>query len=117
VRLRRVAEAAGHRDLLARREVARADDRAVVDRVADHDVEARLRGGRADARGPAHVEVALRDLGAPQDVLLGGMRWIASRLGWSFHEKWVCASTMPGIRNAPAASTVVAPCTGRLRAP
>jgi hypothetical protein len=25
----------------------------------------------------------------------GGMRWIASRLGWSFHEKWVCASTMP----------------------
>ena len=47
----------------------------------------------------------------------GGMRWIASRLGWSFHEKWVCASTMPGIRNAPAPSTTVAPATGSGRAP
>ena len=45
------------------------------------------------------------------------MRWIASRLGWSFHEKWVCASTMPGIRKAPAPSTTCAPPTGTARTP
>ena len=45
------------------------------------------------------------------------MRWIASRPGWSFHEKWVCASTMPGIRNAPAPSTTRAPPTGAARTP
>jgi hypothetical protein len=37
----------------------------------DHDVEPRLGGGGADAAGPAHVEVAPGDLGAPEDVLLG----------------------------------------------
>jgi hypothetical protein len=61
----------GTGDLLARGEVARADDGAVVDRVADDDVEARLGRRGADAAGPAHVEVLLRDLGAPEDVLLG----------------------------------------------
>ncbi len=69
VRLRGVAQAAGHGDLLARCQVARADDGAVVDRVADHHVQARLGRGRADARGPAHVEINLGNLGAPQDVL------------------------------------------------
>ena len=34
-----------------------------------------------------------------------GMRWMAVRLGWSFHEKCVCASVMPGISVAPRAST------------
>ena len=47
----------------------------------------------------------------------GGMRWIASRLGWSFHEKCVCASTMPGIRNAPAPSITCAPAIGGVRWP
>ncbi len=47
----------------------------------------------------------------------GGMRWIASSVGWSFHEKWVCASTMPGIRKAPAPSTTRAPPTGAARTP
>jgi hypothetical protein len=42
----------------------------------------------------------------------GGMRWIASSVGWSFHEKWVCASTIPGMRKAPAPSTTRAPPTG-----
>ncbi len=44
-----VAEAAEHRDLLARREVARPGDLTGVDRIADHDIESRLRAGRADA--------------------------------------------------------------------
>jgi hypothetical protein len=66
-----VAEAARHGDLLAGGQVARADDRAVVDRVADHHVEARLGGGSAHAARPAHVQILPRDLGAPQDVLLG----------------------------------------------
>ena len=47
----------------------------------------------------------------------GGMRWIASSVGWSFHEKWVCASTIPGIRKAPAPSTTRAPPTGAARTP
>ena len=37
------------------------------------------------------------------------MRWIESSDGWSFHEKCVCASTMPGINVAPAPSITVAP--------
>ncbi len=46
-----------------------------------------------------------------------GMRWISLRPGWSFQEKWVCASTRPGIRVAPAPSTVVTPAVGSARAP
>src|SRR5687768_4465441 len=38
-----------------------------------------------------------------------GMRWIADRPGWSFQEKCVCASTMPGISVMPAQSTTIAP--------
>ena len=37
------------------------------------------------------------------------MVWIAARLAALFHEKWVCASHMPGISVAPAASIAVAP--------
>ena len=70
VRQRLVAEAAGHGDLLAGRQVARAGDLAGIDRVADHHVEPRLRAGGADARGPAGFEIAPGDLGAPQHVLL-----------------------------------------------
>ena len=34
-----------------------------------------------------------------------------------FQEKWVCASVMPGITVAPAASTTTAPLDGIMRAP
>src|SRR5262245_14657418 len=46
-----------------------------------------------------------------------GIRWMALRLGWSFQEKWVWASTRPGIRVAPAPSTTVTPPTGIDRVP
>ena len=69
VRRSSVAQAARHRDLLAGCQVARADDGAVVDGVADHHVEPRLGGCGAYAAGPTHVEVLLRNLGTPQDVL------------------------------------------------
>ena len=42
---------------------------------------------------------------------------MAFRLGWSFQEKWVCASTRPGINVAPAASMVCTPAGGVVRAP
>src|SRR6185369_15574231 len=70
VRQRLVAERARNGDLLAGGEVARPRDLARVDRVAGDDVEARLGARRADARGPAGLEVLLRDLRAPEDVLL-----------------------------------------------
>src|SRR5688572_21388804 len=47
----------------------------------------------------------------------GGMRWMAERLGWSFHAKWVCASTIPGMSVAPWPSTTVTPAVGRERTP
>jgi len=47
----------------------------------------------------------------------GGMRWMLSSEGWSFQLKWVWASTMPGIRKAPAPSITVAPATGGTRSP
>jgi hypothetical protein len=65
-----VAERAGDGDLLARGEVARPGDLARVDRIADHAVEARLRRRRADAGGPAVVEVLLRHARRPERVLL-----------------------------------------------
>ena len=46
-----------------------------------------------------------------------GMRWMALRVGWSFQEKWVWASTRPGMRVAPPPSTVVTPLVGSARAP
>ncbi len=67
---RRVAEAARHRDFLAGGQIARADDRAVVDGVADDDVEARLGCRRTDATRPTHIEITLGNAGTPQDVLL-----------------------------------------------
>ena len=70
VRQRLVAERAQDGDLLAGGEVARSGDLAAVDRVADHDVQARLGTGRADAGGPAGFQVTPGDLGAPQHVLL-----------------------------------------------
>ena len=47
----------------------------------------------------------------------GGMRWIALRPGWSFQAKCVCASVMPGIKVAPAASITVMPAVGMDRTP
>ena len=56
----------------------------VVDRIADHHVEPRLGGGRADAGRPAHVQVALRDLRrttgcAPRAACAGSHRGWAGR--------------------------------------
>ena len=65
-----VTEAAGHRDLLARRQVARPRDQALLDRVADDHVEAWLGAGGADARRPAQLQIAPGDAGRPQHVLL-----------------------------------------------
>ena len=66
-----IGQPTGHRDLLAGGEIARTLDLARRDRVADDHVKARLGGRGADAGGPAHPEIALGDMGAPQDVLLG----------------------------------------------
>ena len=71
VRRGRVAQPAGDGDLLAGGQVARADDGAVVDGIADDDVQPRLGRGGPDAGGPTHVEIDLGDFGAPQDVLFG----------------------------------------------
>jgi hypothetical protein len=40
------------------------------------------------------------------------MRWIASRLGWSFHEKCVCAFDHAGHQERAGAVDHGAPCTG-----
>ena len=70
VRQHLVAQAAGHGDLLARRQIARTGDQALVDGVARHHVEPRLGAGGADAGGEARLEVAPRHVGRPQHVLL-----------------------------------------------
>ena len=70
VRRRLVAQAARHRDLLARGQVARTRDQAGVDGIAGGDVEARLGAGGADAGREAAAQVALGDMRAPEDVLL-----------------------------------------------
>ncbi len=46
-----------------------------------------------------------------------GMRWRSERVAASFHEKWVCASTMPGMRVAPAPSITVTPAVDSDRGP
>ena len=46
-----------------------------------------------------------------------GSFWIASSVLELVQPKCVCASHMPGISVAPAASIAVTPATGRLRAP
>ncbi len=65
-----VAEPAGHRDLLASGEIARAGNQSRVDRVAHDDVESRFRGRCADARSPTVIEIDLRHTRGPQRVLL-----------------------------------------------
>src|SRR4029453_18883172 len=64
--------AAGPVVSLPPREVTWAGNLARFDGVPYHHVEARLGGGGADAGRPAHVEIALGDVGTPEDVLLGG---------------------------------------------
>ena len=70
VRQHVVTERAGDRDLLTRREVARAGDLPRVDGVANHAVEPRLGSRRAHAGRPAVVQVELGHLRRPQGVLL-----------------------------------------------
>ncbi len=66
-----VGKTAGHGNLLTGREITRTRDLPGCDGVTDDDVEPGLRRRGADAGGPAALEIALGDVGAPQDVLLG----------------------------------------------
>src|SRR5688572_12326282 len=45
------------------------------------------------------------------------MRWMSCSVSASFHAKWVCASTSPGMRVAPAPSMTVQPSRGTTRLP
>jgi hypothetical protein len=114
VRQRVVAQRADGGDLLAARQVARAGELARVDGVAQHHVEPGLGGGRADGRGPAHVQVALGHPHAPQHVLFGrheldgrqrGLvvpREMRVRLGHAGHQKAAPPGDDAGVIGADA---------------
>ena len=70
VRQHLVAQATGHGDLLAGRQVPGTRDLPGLDGVADHHVQARLGAGSAQTRGETGLEVVVRHLGRPQHVLL-----------------------------------------------
>ena len=71
MRLGAVAQAAGNRDFLARCGVTRPDDGAVVDGIANDDIQPGFGCGCPHTTGPTHVQVLLGYLGAPENMFLG----------------------------------------------
>ena len=77
--LAQVADAAGDRQLDARRAQARSREFAAIDGVARHDVQPRLRRRCREATGEALIEVQLRMLEREKQVLFDGDRLESER--------------------------------------
>ena len=99
-----VAEAAGDGDLRAGGAVARAGEVAVLDLLADDDVDAQLGGGGRVAGGEAVVE----DEGGVAHVRSRCSSGGISPRSWlragPTKDRWQWPSTMPGIRVMPSPS-------------